>query len=57
MKDEEISQNLMAVLKVLENKLPKGLGNIKAAYVKLTMGKPALIGGSKIQEDSGGGEE
>ncbi len=57
MKDEEICQNLMAVLTVLENKLPKGLGNIKAAYVKLTMGKPALIGGSKIKADSGGGKE
>jgi len=43
MKDEEIAENVKAVLKFLEEKLPKGKNNIKNVYLKLTMGKPVKL--------------
>lgn len=44
MKDEEIAENVEAVLKFLETKLPKGRHNIKEVLIKLTMSKPIKIG-------------
>jgi large subunit ribosomal protein L1 len=43
MKDEEITENVQVVLRVLEGKLKKGMKNIKFAYLKTTMGKPVKI--------------
>ena len=43
MKDEEIAENIKAVLKFLENKLPKGKNNIQNVLVKLTMSAPVKI--------------
>lgn len=43
MADEEISKNLEAVLAAIEKRLPNGRQNIKAAYLKATMGKPVKI--------------
>jgi large subunit ribosomal protein L1 len=44
MKDEEVAENILAVLKFLEEKLPKGKANIKSIMVKLTMSKPIKVG-------------
>jgi large subunit ribosomal protein L1 len=44
MADEDISENIVAVLKFLEKRLPKGRNNIGKVMVKLTMGKPVKIG-------------
>lgn len=41
MDDKALAENINAVIKALEDKLPRGLGNIKAIYVKMTMG-PAV---------------
>lgn len=43
MPDEKISENIMAVLKFLETKLPKGEKNIGKILIKMTMGKPVKI--------------
>jgi large subunit ribosomal protein L1 len=43
MKDEEITENIMVVLRVLEGKLKRGMKNIKFAYVKTAMGTPVKI--------------
>jgi large subunit ribosomal protein L1 len=43
MKDEEIAENIQAVLRVLEGKLKKGMKNIKFAYIKTAMGAPVKI--------------
>jgi large subunit ribosomal protein L1 len=43
MKDEEIAENIQAILKVLEGKLKKGTKNIKFAYIKTAMGTPVKI--------------
>jgi len=43
MKDEEIAENVQAVLRVIEGKLKKGMKNIKLAYVKTSMGAPVKI--------------
>jgi large subunit ribosomal protein L1 len=43
MKDEEVAENVEAVLKAVEAKLPKGVRNIKNILLKLTMGKPVRI--------------
>jgi len=43
MKDDEIEENIKAVLEFLEHKLPKGRNNIKNVYLKLTMGKPERL--------------
>ena len=43
MKDEEITDNIQAVLRVLEGKLKKGIKNIKFAYIKTAMGTPVKI--------------
>jgi len=41
MSDEELADNIEAVLNVLPKKYEKGLYHVKSAYVKLTMG-PAV---------------
>jgi len=41
MDDKALAENINAVIKALEDKLPRGLGNVKAVYVKMTMG-PAV---------------
>jgi large subunit ribosomal protein L1 len=43
MKDEEIADNIQAVLRVLEGKLKRGLKNIKFVYVKTAMGQPVKV--------------
>jgi large subunit ribosomal protein L1 len=43
MKDEEIAENIQAILKTLEGKLKKGTKNIRFAYVKTAMGTPVKI--------------
>jgi len=43
MKEEEIAENVQAVLRVIEGKLKRGIKNIKLAYVKTSMGTPARI--------------
>ena len=44
MKDEDVGENVVAVLNFLERKLPKGRNNIGKIMVKLTMGKTVKIG-------------
>lgn len=44
MKDGEVVENVEAVLKFLETKLPKGKHNFGRILLKLTMGKPVKIG-------------
>ena len=43
MKDEEIAENVEAVLNFLEKKLPKGKNNIGKLMLKTTMGQPVKI--------------
>ena len=43
MKDEEIAENVEAVLKAIQARLPRGIQNIKTVWLKLTMGKPVRI--------------
>jgi len=43
MKDEEITENIMAVLRVLEGKLKKGMKNINFAIIKTAMGPPIKV--------------
>ena len=43
MKDEELADNIQAVLRVLEGKLKRGLKNIKFLFIKTSMGTPVKI--------------
>ncbi|MFH1445492.1 MAG: 50S ribosomal protein L1 [Nanoarchaeota archaeon] len=43
MEDEKTATNAEAVTNFVKGKLPKGANNIKAVYIKLTMGKPGKI--------------
>jgi large subunit ribosomal protein L1 len=43
MKEEEIAENVQAVLRVVEGKLKRGIKNIKFAYIKTSMGTPVKI--------------
>lgn len=43
MKDEEVVENVEAVIKFLETKLPKGKTNIGKTHLKLTMGQPVKV--------------
>jgi len=43
MKEEEIAENVQMVLGVIEEKLKRGMKNIKNAYIKTSMGKPVSI--------------
>ncbi len=43
MKDEDIVDNAMTVLRMLDGKLKRGLKNVKYAFVKTSMGEPVKI--------------
>jgi large subunit ribosomal protein L1 len=43
MSEEDLVDNIQAVLRVLEGKLKRGLKNIKFAFIKTSMGKPVKI--------------
>ena len=43
MKDEEVTENIMTVVRRIEGKLKRGLKNITSIYLKTTMGKPVKI--------------
>ncbi len=47
MKDEDLAENFMAVYKELVNALPLHEQNIRNVVMKMTMGKPVLVGGEK----------
>ena len=47
MKDEDLVENFMTVHKELINVLPLHEQNIRSVVVKMTMGKPVLVGGEK----------
>jgi large subunit ribosomal protein L1 len=41
--DEELTDNIQAVLRVLDGKLKRGLKNVKYAFIKTSMGTPVKI--------------
>lgn len=43
MKDEELADNIQAVLRFLDGKLKRGLKNIKFLFIKTSMGTPVKI--------------
>ncbi|MDK2790900.1 MAG: large subunit ribosomal protein [Methanothermococcus sp.] len=43
MSDEELAENIEAILNTVSRKYEKGLYHVKSAYTKLTMGPPAQI--------------
>jgi len=43
MTDEQLAQNFIVVYNQLVNSLPNGEANIRAAFLKLTMGKPVKL--------------
>ena len=43
MKDEDLADNILAVLRVLDGKLKRGLKNIKFLFIKTSMGTPVKI--------------
>ncbi len=43
MSEDELFDNIQAVLRVLEGKLKRGLKNIKVAFIKTSMGEPVKI--------------
>ncbi len=43
MKEEELAENIQAVLRVVEGKLKRGMKNIKSACIKTTMGTSVKI--------------
>jgi len=43
MKEEEITENVQAVLRIVEGKLKRGMKNVKLAYIKTAMGEPIRI--------------
>jgi len=43
MKEEELTENIQAVLRVMEGKLKKGMKNIKFASIKTSMGTPVRV--------------
>lgn len=43
MSDEDLVDNIQAVLRVLEGKLKRGLKNVKFAFIKTSMGTPVKI--------------
>jgi len=43
MKEEEIAENVQAVLRTVEGKLKRGMKNIKFAYIKTSMGTPVRV--------------
>jgi large subunit ribosomal protein L1 len=49
MTDEQLADNIQAVLDVIERKLERGLNQVGSVHVKTTMGKSAKI---EVQHDS-----
>ncbi len=43
MPDEQVAENVLAVLTAIRDKLPKGLDSLRSAYLKLTMGKAVKL--------------
>jgi large subunit ribosomal protein L1 len=43
MKDEDLTENTMTVLRVLDGKLKRGLKNVKYVFIKTSMGEPVKI--------------
>ncbi|MCL2359665.1 MAG: 50S ribosomal protein L1 [Candidatus Bathyarchaeota archaeon] len=43
MKDEDITDNAMTILRTLDGKLKRGLKNVKYAFIKTSMGEPVKI--------------
>jgi large subunit ribosomal protein L1 len=43
MKEEEITENIQAVLRAVEGKLKRGMKNVKVVYIKTSMGEPVSI--------------
>jgi large subunit ribosomal protein L1 len=43
MSDDELWDNIQAVLRVLDGKLKRGLKNVKLAYIKTSMGTPVKV--------------
>jgi large subunit ribosomal protein L1 len=43
MKEEEIAENIQAILRTLEGKLKRGIKNIKSTYIKMSMGTPVRV--------------
>jgi ribosomal protein L1 len=43
MKEEELTENIQAVLRVLEGKLKKGMKNIRFISIKTSMGAPVRV--------------
>jgi large subunit ribosomal protein L1 len=43
MKEEELVDNMQAVLRLVEGKLKRGLKNVKFAFIKTSMGEPVKI--------------
>lgn len=43
MKEEEIAENIQAVVRVIEEKLKRGMKNIKTVYLKMSMGAPVKV--------------
>lgn len=43
MKDEELVENTMTILRMLDGKLKRGLKNVKYAFIKTSMGEPVKI--------------
>jgi large subunit ribosomal protein L1 len=43
MKEEELTENIQAILRTLEGKLKKGMKNVKFASVKTSMGAPVKV--------------
>ena len=43
MKEEELADNIQAVLRAVEGKLKKGMKNVRFAYIKTAMGAPVKI--------------
>jgi len=43
MKEEDLAENIQAVLKIVESKMKRGVKNIKSIHIKTTMGEPVKI--------------
>jgi large subunit ribosomal protein L1 len=43
MSDEDLVENVQAILRVLDTKLKRGLKNIKFMFIKTSMGEPVKI--------------
>ncbi|MAF51150.1 MAG: hypothetical protein CMH64_03590 [Nanoarchaeota archaeon] len=51
MEDDQITNNIMHIYDTISNSLPHHEHNVKSTILKLTMGKPLLIGAKKTSEE------